>query len=271
MIKRIYLEITNACNLNCPFCENDKGNSFMNIEDIKNILSQIKEICNYIYLHVLGEPLLHPNIEEILTYCDSLDLNVQLVTNGLLLYKDLLKHKCLRKLSISLHAVNNLNIDYSYFDNIENLILDNKVNIELRFYDFNNLDENLKNFIKKLNNKYQIQETKKKNSYKLKENTYIYLQDFFRWPNINDKVIGNNGKCLGAISQIAILHDYNVTICCLDPEGYNSIGNLHNSSLKEILNSEEYKKVLKDLQNNKLSKELCTKCSYRLRFDGRNS
>ena len=115
MIKRIYLEITNACNLNCPFCENDKGNSFMDIEKIKNILSQIKEVCNYIYLHVLGEPLLHPNIEEILTYCDNLDLNVQLVTNGLLLYKDLLKHKCLRKLSISLHAVNNLNIDYSYF------------------------------------------------------------------------------------------------------------------------------------------------------------
>ena len=67
MIKRIYLEITNACNLNCPFCENEKGHYFMPIDIIKDCLKQIKEVCDYVYLHVLGEPLLHPDIEEILS------------------------------------------------------------------------------------------------------------------------------------------------------------------------------------------------------------
>lgn len=271
MIKRIYLEITNACNLNCPFCENEKGHYFMPIDIIKDCLKQIKEVCDYVYLHVLGEPLLHPDIEEILSYCDNINLHVQLVSNGLLLNKDILRHKCLRKLAISLHAVNNVDINNSYFNNIEEIISDNKVNVELRFYDYSNLDDKLKDFIKKLHKKYQIEETTKKNSYKLKDNTYIYVQDFFRWPNINDDVIGTVGKCLGAVSQIAILHDLRVTLCCLDPKGHNSIGSLSNSSLKEILAGKEYKKVLEDLKNNQLTKELCTKCSYRLRFDGRNN
>lgn len=271
MIKRIYLEITNACNLNCPFCENEKGQSFMNLEEIKETLIQIKEISDYVYLHVLGEPLLHPDIDRILSFCDELELKILLVTNGILLRKETLRHSCLYKVSISLHALNNLDIDNSYFSNIEELIKDNKVNIELRFYDFINLDQRLKAFVSKLNDEYQIKKTSKKNSYKLKDNTYIYIQDFFRWPNINDDFISNKGKCHGALNQIAILHDLNVTLCCLDPKGHNTIGSLKTSSLKEILLSEKYKKVTEDLRNNKLSMELCTKCSYRLRFDGRNS
>ena len=65
-MKRVYLEITNACNLNCSFCTNKKGTNFMSLDDIDNYLNQIKEFGNYIYLHVLGEPLLHPNFNEIL-------------------------------------------------------------------------------------------------------------------------------------------------------------------------------------------------------------
>ena len=64
-MKRIYLEITNACNLNCKFCTQEKGNDFIKIEIFKKYIKQIKEISNYIYLHVLGEPLLHKDIEEI--------------------------------------------------------------------------------------------------------------------------------------------------------------------------------------------------------------
>ena len=102
-MKRIYLEITNACNLNCPFCSYDKGHSFLTLEEIDNYLTQIKEFCDYIYLHILGEPLLHPDFNRILDLLDSKEMHLQLVTNGTLLsrYPDLLRHSCLRKLSIS--------------------------------------------------------------------------------------------------------------------------------------------------------------------------
>ena len=271
MIKRIYFEITDACNLNCPFCTNEKGNTFVDLDTCTRVLKQIKEVCDYVYLHVLGEPLLHPDIEKILDYCDKLKLNVQLVTNGILLNRNILEHSCLRKLSVSLHSVNNLDIDNSYFDNIDEIIKDNKVNIELRFYDPEHLDTKLKSYLHKLNLEYGLETTSKKDSYRLKDNVYIYFQELFRWPDINDAYIGDKGKCLGAVNQLAVLHDLSVTICCLDPKGHNRIGTLRENSLKEIIESEEYKKLISKLKNNRLCKELCTKCSYRLRFDGKSN
>ncbi|MDO5440658.1 MAG: radical SAM protein [Erysipelotrichaceae bacterium] len=270
MIKRVYLEITDACNLDCSFCTNNKGQSFMPVDNIKMCLDQIKEVTNYVYLHVLGEPLLHPYIEEILTYTDNINLNVQLVTNGTLLNKhlDILKHKSIRKLSISLHSINNIDIDNSYFDSIDYLIKNNESkNIELRFYNNQNLDTKLTNYLNKLKDEYGLKNTPKENSYRLVDNVYIYYSNMFDWPNINDDNISNNGKCHGGIDQLAILHNLKVTLCCLDPKGHNEIGDLSKETLIDIINKDEYKKVCDNFRNNKLTFELCKKCKYRTRFN----
>lgn len=274
MIKRVYLEITDSCNLDCPFCRNSKGNSFMDLGTIKDHLFKIKEVCDYVYLHVLGEPLLHPNFEEILNECDKLNLKVQLVTNGTLLkfHPNLLNHNSIRKLSLSLHSINHTKVDNSYFEYIDKLIDQNtNKTIELRFYDHQNLNDSLKFYLDSLYEKYNVKDTDRYNSYKLKDNTYIYYSELFNWPSIEDPFISSNGKCRGASSQIAILHDSTVTLCCLDPKGFNSIGNLKKNTLKGILESKEYKDICTNFKNNKLSKDLCTKCSYRLRFDGKNN
>ena len=53
--KRVYIEITNVCNLSCPFCPpHNRENRFMNFEEFKLILSKIKGYTEYIYLHVKG-------------------------------------------------------------------------------------------------------------------------------------------------------------------------------------------------------------------------
>lgn len=269
MLKRVYLEITNACNLNCPFCTNEKGNNFMALEDIKDYLLQIKQYCDYVYLHILGEPTLHPNFNEILDFLDENDMKLQLVTNGTLLnkYPNIMNHKCLRKLSISIHSINNVDINNSYFDIINNLIeTDHDTKLELRFYDKNNLSNNLNEYLINLKNKYYFELTAKQNSYKIKENTYIYFEELFRWPNINDPYISNIGTCHGAIDMIAINSNSDVTICCLDPKAFNKIGNLKENTLADILNSNTYKQYIENFKNNKINSELCSKCSYRLRF-----
>lgn len=269
-MKRVYLEITNACNLQCPFCTNNKGNQFLDCQTIENYISQIKPYCNYLYLHILGEPLLHPDIDKILTYLDNQKMNLQLVTNGTLLskYPTILSHECIRKLSISLHSVNNLNIGNSYFDTIDTLIDNNNdKNIELRFYDQNNLSDDLKQYLNKLENKYGFEITSKINSYRLKNNTYVYFNELFKWPEMNDEIVGYNGKCHGAIDMIAINSNSDVTICCLDPYAYNSIGNLKKNSLKEILESKQYHQYIQSFKENKIISKLCAKCTYRLRFD----
>ncbi len=269
-MKRVYLEITNACNLNCSFCTNAKGHSYLDIDTIDNYLLQIKQVTNYIYLHVLGEPLLHPKFNEIMDLLDKYDFNLQLVTNGTLLskYPNILSHKSLRKLSISLHSLNNLDIDDNYFNILDKLIENNNDKIiELRFYDLNNLDQKLNNYLNTLDNKYHFKDTKKDKSYKLKDKVYIYCLDMFKWPSINDEEIGETGYCHGLKDQLAILHNGIVTSCCLDPYGENNLGDLNNNSLKEILESTKYKKALSELKNRHLVLPLCKKCTYRLRFD----
>ena len=60
--KRIYIEITNSCNLNCSFCSKsfrDKRN--MSILEFENVLKKIEKYNDFIYLQVKGEHLLNPN------------------------------------------------------------------------------------------------------------------------------------------------------------------------------------------------------------------
>ena len=268
-MKRVYLEITDACNLNCPFCRYDKGNSFMPLADIDSYTGQIARFCDYIYLHILGEPLLHPQFEDIMNLLDSRGLKLQLVTNGTLLnrYPDLLKHPSLRKLSISIHSVSHLNICQAYFDTIDSLIENNndKV-IELRFYDEGSLSEDLMQYKKSLISRYGISRTSKRHSWKLKANTYLYEEDLFRWPDPEDPIIGWQGTCRGAIDMIAINHEGKVCICCLDPKARNCIGDLKKEPLEAILQSETYLNYVECFKQRKIASDLCARCSYRLRF-----
>ena len=66
--KKIYIEITNICNLSCSFCsKTNKDKKELTIEEFETILKKIDDYTDYIYLHVKGEPLLHSKLEELLS------------------------------------------------------------------------------------------------------------------------------------------------------------------------------------------------------------
>ncbi|MBQ6559524.1 MAG: radical SAM protein [Erysipelotrichaceae bacterium] len=269
-MKRVYLEITDACNLNCPFCTYPKGDSFMDLSDIEDHIRQIREFCNYIYLHILGEPLLHPDFEKILDLLDDLMMSLQLVTNGVLLkeHPDLLKHDCLRKLSVSMHSVNHMTVSDDYFKTIDRLVEnDLGKNIELRFYAREQLDAHLQGYLKHLEETYGFKETSKEGSYSLKNHVYVYFSELFQWPEIEAPFVSEQGSCHGAIDMIAINVHHDVTLCCLDPKAYNSIGNLKEKELSKILSSENYLNYLNEFKQHRFSSELCKRCSYRTRFN----
>ena len=107
--KRIYIEITNICNLNCPFCSPMKREkAFMPVENFEKILSQIKKYLPQIYLHVKGEPLMHPDIEKIIFCAEKENILINLTTNGSFLREKgdiLIKHKNIRQVNISVHSI----------------------------------------------------------------------------------------------------------------------------------------------------------------------
>ena len=66
MFKKIYIEITNNCNLNCSFCiGNKRDKKFIAVEQFKVLLDKLDGFTKYLYFHVMGEPLLHPYINEL--------------------------------------------------------------------------------------------------------------------------------------------------------------------------------------------------------------
>lgn len=106
--KRIYIEITNKCNLSCSFCaKTSRKISFLQIADMEKILLSIKDYTDNVYFHVMGEPLLNENLSDFFLLCEKYNIKVNLTTNGTLLNvkSDILENaKALRKLAISIHS-----------------------------------------------------------------------------------------------------------------------------------------------------------------------
>lgn len=72
MFNRAYVEITNVCNLACSFCPGTRRPAgYMRPEDFRLLAEKLRGHTAYLYLHVMGEPLLHPQLEEILAIARS--------------------------------------------------------------------------------------------------------------------------------------------------------------------------------------------------------
>ena len=106
---KAYLEITNLCNLSCRFCHGTKrSGEFMPTERFTRLTAELRPYPDYLYLHVLGEPLLHPELPDILETAASLGFRLCITTNGTLLgeREELLLSFAphIHKISVSLHA-----------------------------------------------------------------------------------------------------------------------------------------------------------------------
>lgn len=271
---KIYVEITNYCNLNCSFCSKDnREKREMTVDEFDMVINKIKDYTDNIYLHVKGEPLLHSHLDEILTICDKNNIGVRITTNGTLLNnkKELLvKHK-IKQINVSLHSENNYP---DYFENIFNAcdLLSEKTAIIYRLWTLPSLQiEKLStNMVDKINEYYKlstnmVDKIKNEKNIKLQDNIYIDKDLEFDWPRIttNRNLLGT---CLGTRTHIAILSNGLVVPCCLDSEGIIKLGNIFENSLDDIINSRLFKEINNGFKNNKVVCTLCQSCTYRNRF-----
>ena len=266
--KRIYIEITNVCNLNCSFCSSsNKIKREMTIEEFKEVLSKINNYTDYIYLHVKGEPLTHHNLDKILDITKEYNKKVCITTNGVFL-KDKLpilkKYDNIYQINISLHSENNKK---NYLEDIISSVNELSSYISYRFWtlDNNKMDNKTKEYIKVLKEVYNKEEIY--DGIKLKDKVYLSLDNKFTWPSINNDYYNESGTCLGAKTQLAILSDGTVSICCLDSEGVSNLGNIYLNTMEDILGSDKYQNILKGFNDHKVCLDICKHCSYKERFD----
>lgn len=263
MYKKIYVEITNACNLSCDFCiKNQRELKFMSKKEFKIILEKLKNHTKYLYFHVLGEPLMHPKINEFINLA-SLSYKVNITTNGYLIEK-IKNNKNIRQLNISLHSYNskyNINLD-DYLNHIFEVV-DTLENTFISYRLWGN-SSNVDKILNKLNEKYNTSLSKnslKKNN-KLKDNIYLNKEEEFIWPSMNNNYYNENGKCYGLIDHIGVLVDGTIIPCCLDTLGIINLGNIFKDDISSLKDNKLCNEMIRGFKNNKKVHELCKKCKF---------
>ena len=275
--KKIYIEITNRCNLNCSFCSiNKKEKKEMNLKEFEHVLKNIDKYTDYIYLHVKGEPLLHTNFYEILNLCKKYNKQVNITTNGSLLkYKvdDIINSNVVRQINISLQSLITDNYLVDILDSVKKMLSDTNIQLVLRFWalennSFTKLEEEI---IYKIINYFNLKEDVRNNiinedNIKLLDRLYLNKEEKFIWPDLKNNYYEEKGTCYGTRTHLGILSDGTVIPCCLDSDGIVNLGNIFNDSFNDIINSDKFKNIVTSFQNNKVCEELCKHCSFKEKF-----
>lgn len=279
--KRVYVEISNICNLNCSFCSPLKREKrSMTIPEFEYIIEKIKPFTSFIYFHVKGEPLLHPNLEEFLDIAHKNGMQVNITTNGTLLKNKrelLLSHPAVRQVNISLHSLKEHEqkdyvktaVDFSYDANHAGKF------VVLRLWNLSKEGETdslsleaMKQIEKKYHPEIPLEISMGGHkSVKLAPFSFIGWEEEFEWPATENAFYSEDGYCYGMKHQIAILADGTVVPCCLDANGEEPLGNVFKEEFSDIINSKKAKTILHGFNDFKAKAELCRHCSFRTRFD----
>lgn len=272
---KIYLEISNVCNLKCSFCPGTKRKpKVMTEEEFSDLLPKIRPWTDYLYFHLMGEPLCHPQLEVFLKLAGDAGFKVILTTNGTLLEKQsdiLLNATALHKVNISLHAfeANDLTIPFEEYLNRcfkFGQTAQGKKLVVYRLWNQGGADEKNADILSAMEKIFPKPWKTERRGIRIGERIYLEYGEKFNWPDLNAAEGGEKVFCYALRDQIGVLCDGTVVPCCLDHEGELCLGNLFENSMDEILNTPRAKAIYNGFIERKAPEELCRKCGYVRRF-----
>lgn len=257
----------------------------MSVDLFTTIASQIAPLTEQVAFHLMGDPLVHQQLEDFVRICHEYRLPINFVTNGLLLRDekaDLLLHPTFRQVNFSLHSFpdNFPDKDPSlYLEKIfaftERAFIERPdLYINYRLWNLQDTrGTSLKNLdmLAKIEERFGVNTPREisvlqKKSIHVKHRLYLHYDTEFIWPALHLPVLGERGFCYGMTSHIGILVDGTVVPCCLDKEGAIPLGNIQNESLDTILNSPRSLAIINGFKKRKLVEDLCKRCQYIERF-----
>ena len=272
---KVYLEISNLCNLRCAFCPGTKRAPHrMTEEEFSALLPKIRPFSDYLYFHLMGEPLCHPLLGRFLELAGQAGFKVILTTNGTLLPKMqavLLSAPALHKVNISLHAfeANDLAVPFSEYLRgcfAFGKAAEGKCIVSYRLWNGGGADELNGQILDTMAEYFPRPWAEERRGPRLGQKIYLEYGDKFDWPDLSAADNGERVFCYGLRDQIGVLCDGTVVPCCLDHEGDLNLGNLHETTMEEILETPRAKAIYEGFQKGKAAEELCRKCGYATRF-----
>ena len=273
--RKIYLEISNLCNLKCRFCPGtQRPGRAMTREDLEALLPKLRPWSDYLYFHLMGEPLLHPQLAQFLEMAGEAGFRVILTTNGTLLAKQqemLLAAPALHKVNISLHAfeANDLSVPFEEYLRgcmVFGKAAEGKVLICYRLWNQGGEDQKNQQILTALHYAFPGEWVRERHGIRIGQRVYLEYGDKFDWPDLSAQDNGEKVFCYGLRDQIGVLADGTVVPCCLDHEGDLALGNLFEQGMEEILASPRAQAIYNGFTKGHAAEELCRKCGYAQRF-----
>jgi len=285
--KRTYIEITNTCNLSCSFCPGTSRPAHsLSVDQFDEILIRLGDYSKHLYFHVLGEPLLHPDLGMLFDRAHSHGKLVNLVTNGTLIGKVgglLISKPALRQVTFSMHSISarpkashpSVSSVHDYFEPIFDFTRKAQQDhfICYRLWPQNESEDAAAcaDLLARIEKAFGLpfslsKKLKKISAIPLDKNVFLNQSKRFDWPNRHGPDLGDHGFCLGLREQFAILVDGTVVPCCLDRDADMALGNIFKQPIGEILGSERAKRIVEWFSRRRVVEELCRKCGYRKRF-----
>lgn len=275
MYSRVYVEITNICNMSCSFCHGHTRESRrMTEEEYAHILSELKGRTKYIYHHLMGEPLTHPLLPRFIEMAAAAGFRPMITTNGTLLdrFGDAVLIEGLHRVNISLHSFEGESEEdhRRYIQRIADFAdkaYEKGVLVSLRLWN-SGVDEGrnetaVRELRAALPGEWSVMRS---GGFRIRKGVFLEWGERFAWPDKDAPDGSDDVYCYGLKDHFGILCDGTVVPCCLDSDGVIALGNVFKESLSDILASPRAKAITDGFSQRKATEALCRRCGYARRF-----
>lgn len=274
MYNKVYVEITNICNMSCSFCHGHKREARrMTGEEFSFILDRLSGKTEYIYYHLMGEPLTHPELSGFVKMAGERGYKSIITTNGTLLFRraDELLSAGVHKVNISLHSFES-GSDEAFCQYVRELadFAKNAARVGTivvfrlwnRGFDGGRGDLALRTLRECIEGEWR----ENTRGLRIRDKIHLEWGERFEWPDASAEIKGERVFCYGLKDQFGILVDGTVVPCCLDSEGAIALGNVFCDELDVILSSQRATALVNGFKCGRATEALCRRCGYAQRF-----
>ena len=274
MYHRVYVEITNICNMHCSFCHgHSRAPRQMTEAEYGRVLEQLAGKTQHIYHHLMGEPLLHPLLPRFIEMACRAGFRPMITTNGTLLDRagEKLLIRGLHKVNISLHSFEGEGraAHEQYLQKIVDFAEEARefdIKVSLRLWNQGCDDGRNDTVLAFFRQAFPGPWAENTRGYRIRDGLFLEWGDRFAWPDQGAPEGGDCLTCRGLQDHFGILSDGTVVPCCLDSDGVIALGNVFREELADILASPRATAIAEGFRRRKAVEDLCRRCGYARKF-----